>query len=198
MKRSLIAAIAAAGSFAAASASGETLDVTWTYVSGGTTHVEATWQQDSAPTPFFTLAGEGTSVPISDFVSATLPAHSHLSYYNESGVLTGLMFSTMFGGGVRLAGPEQIYTGSEGAPIFAPDSFSGQIEFDVGGELPSTLTFSVVPELSTWAMMMLGFAGLAFSSYRQAKKSVWMSPRAAGLWGKGEALNAPGGPDPRA
>jgi hypothetical protein len=29
----------------------------------------------------------------------------------------------------------------------------------------------VVPEPSTWAMMLLGFAGLGFVGYRQARKA---------------------------
>jgi hypothetical protein len=39
-----------------------------------------------------------------------------------------------------------------------------------GGD--SVLAFGeAVPEPSTWAMMLLGFAGLAFAGYRQAKRS---------------------------
>jgi hypothetical protein len=33
----------------------------------------------------------------------------------------------------------------------------------------STASFSVVPETSTWAMMLLGFVGLGFAGYRKAK-----------------------------
>ena len=36
----------------------------------------------------------------------------------------------------------------------------------VGG----SLSVSAVPEVSTWAMMLLGFAGLGFAGYRQTKK----------------------------
>jgi len=32
------------------------------------------------------------------------------------------------------------------------------------------VTFTLVPEPSTWAMMLLGFAGLAFLGYRQTRK----------------------------
>jgi PEP-CTERM motif len=158
---------------ATASASGETLDVTWTYTTDGTTHTEATWEQDSAPTPHFFLSGDGTSVPVSDFVSSAFPPRSFVSYYNQSGPLSGVMFSTSFGGGIQLLGSKQIYTGSETAPMFAPGSFSGLIRFDSGGELPSTLTFSrAVPEPSTWAMMLIGFAGLGFVGYRKSRKAV--------------------------
>ena len=34
-----------------------------------------------------------------------------------------------------------------------------------------TLTVTTVPEPSTWAMMMLGFAGLGFARYRASRKS---------------------------
>jgi hypothetical protein len=34
-----------------------------------------------------------------------------------------------------------------------------------------SLTGSVVPEPSTWAMMLLGFAGLGFAGYRHARKA---------------------------
>jgi PEP-CTERM motif len=34
------------------------------------------------------------------------------------------------------------------------------------------ITFTAVPEPSTWAMMLLGFAGLGFAGYRQRRKPV--------------------------
>ena len=34
-----------------------------------------------------------------------------------------------------------------------------------------SLSGSTIPEPSTWAMMLLGFAGLGFAGYRQAKKA---------------------------
>jgi hypothetical protein len=34
-----------------------------------------------------------------------------------------------------------------------------------------SLTGAVVPEPSTWAMMLLGFAGLGFAGYRRARKA---------------------------
>ena len=39
---------------------------------------------------------------------------------------------------------------------------------DVGG---MTGTLSAVPEPSTWAMMLLGFAGLGFAGYRKARSA---------------------------
>ena len=45
-----------------------------------------------------------------------------------------------------------------------------------GDEAPTfnaafSLTGAVVPEPSTWAMMLLGFAGLGFAGYRQMRKT---------------------------
>ena len=39
------------------------------------------------------------------------------------------------------------------------------------GEVAGTGTLSAIPEPSTWAMMLLGFAGLAFLGYRKAKRA---------------------------
>jgi hypothetical protein len=39
-----------------------------------------------------------------------------------------------------------------------------------------TLSVAAVPELSTWAMMLTGFAGLGFASYRASRRTA-----AAGL-----------------
>jgi hypothetical protein len=39
------------------------------------------------------------------------------------------------------------------------------------GEIAGTGLSSAVPQPSTWAMMILGFAGLAFAGYRRSKKS---------------------------
>jgi PEP-CTERM motif len=41
---------------------------------------------------------------------------------------------------------------------------------DVGGMIETTITqHSSVPEPSTWAMLLIGFAGLGFAGYRKAK-----------------------------
>jgi hypothetical protein len=34
-----------------------------------------------------------------------------------------------------------------------------------------SLSGAVIPEPSTWAMMLLGFAGLGFAGYRHARKA---------------------------
>ncbi len=39
------------------------------------------------------------------------------------------------------------------------------------GEVAGTGTLSSVPEPSTWAMMLIGFAGLAYAGYRKTKRA---------------------------
>ena len=50
-----------------------------------------------------------------------------------------------------------------------------RIGTDITGQGPFNAAFSLngtlVPEPSTWAMMLLGFAGLGFAGYRQARKA---------------------------
>ena len=50
-----------------------------------------------------------------------------------------------------------------------------RIGTDITHQGPFNAAFSlsapVVPEPSTWAMMLLGFAGLGFAGYRQARKA---------------------------
>jgi hypothetical protein len=59
----------------------------------------------------------------------------------------------------------QLFSGS-GFPLY---STSGQI-FELGEGGPSLSSFgSIVPESSTWLMMLFGFSGLGYASYRRAR-----------------------------
>ncbi len=57
-----------------------------------------------------------------------------------------------------LLGPGDPVTGGYGDPLTALDSF--------------TVTVAGVPEPSTWAMMLLGFAGLGFAGYHRSRKTL--------------------------
>jgi hypothetical protein len=60
-----------------------------------------------------------------------------------------------------------LYSGLESAPTFNTG------KFDISdGEFDYTLTIGAVPEPSTWALMLLGFAGLGFAGYRRSAKAV--------------------------
>ena len=58
--------------------------------------------------------------------------------------------------------------------IGATADFEHIIETSGPNQLGVSGTFAAVPEPSTWAMMLLGFAGLSFAGYRKARQ-----PRAA-------------------
>ena len=47
---------------------------------------------------------------------------------------------------------------------------NGSLNFSLTNEQAFTPTVAAVPEPSTWAMMMLGFAGLGFMTYRRKQK----------------------------
>jgi hypothetical protein len=49
-------------------------------------------------------------------------------------------------------------------------AFETQVTFGGDGTFTGTMT-AVVPELSTWAMSLLGFAGLGYAGYRASRKS---------------------------
>lgn len=64
-----------------------------------------------------------------------------------------------------LTGP-QMFSGDLGAPTLLDGTFkliSSGLEEDV------TVVVTAIPEPSTWAMMILGFAGVAFMAYRRRK-----------------------------
>ena len=48
--------------------------------------------------------------------------------------------------------------------------YSSFAETDVPYDNLQTTTNGSVPELSTWALMLLGFAGLGFAGYRTSRK----------------------------
>lgn len=63
----------------------------------------------------------------------------------------------------------------DGAPTVADHGFSGASVFYDGGtpvglDIEATFNVSAVPEPSTWAMMILGFACLGFMSYRRKSR----------------------------
>ena len=62
--------------------------------------------------------------------------------------------------------PLEYYTGPEGTPTFTPGVYPDQI--NALNEQLDTVTVTIVgvPEPSTWAMMLIGFASLGLAGYR--------------------------------
>ena len=54
------------------------------------------------------------------------------------------------------------------------DSSASAINY--AGKVVGVSDGSVVPEPSTWAMMLVGFAGLGLAGYRRAKAAVFIAP----------------------
>ncbi len=65
----------------------------------------------------------------------------------------------------------QAYSGDESAPAFLTGVYDG-LNLGTGAAAIVTISSgaSPVPEISTWAMMLLGFAGLAFAGYRASRR----------------------------
>jgi hypothetical protein len=77
------------------------------------------------------------------------------------------------GGTGPFVGDLQSWTRDDSEGGIEPDWL--RIGTDITGQGPFNAAFSlsgsVVPEPSTWAMMLLGFAGLGFAGYRRARKA---------------------------
>ncbi len=114
--------------------------------------------------------GQMASAPSDDYSAAIQAAiwdvefGSNASYSGDTGFGTDLSYiesnvpyATYFAGGFQLSD-----TGDQG-------QFLSQSQFSPSPPGSGTLTPFSTPEPSTWAMMLLGFAGLGFAGYRKAK-----------------------------
>lgn len=70
------------------------------------------------------------------------------------------LFPSTFGGGSVISGLDTFFL-SSGSILFTPFG-AGTLTFE-----SSLNTVAAVPEPSTWAMLLLGFAGLGFMAYRR-------------------------------
>jgi len=102
----------------------------------------------------------------------------------SSTTLTSLTFwDEALGGGLvagnlyNFLGP-QLYTGSESSPTFIPGVYKGLLNDFTRKTDTVTVTELLpisdppplaAPELSTWAMLLLGFVGLGYAGYRKAR-----------------------------
>jgi hypothetical protein len=118
-----------------------------------------------------------TSVLVTDLY---VPGDNYNVYRN--GVLvatTNVADCTAYAGGCTVGGPVYAPTAAAGwaSSIFAHAKFganAGDIITIQAIAIPtgfsdSTVAITQVPEPATWAMMLMGFAGLGFAGYRRAK-----------------------------
>jgi hypothetical protein len=157
MLKTILAAGFAAGAMLAAGSAGATI----LEVSYSDSVFSGTWEQSSNPTPIQYQTDVSTVIPVWDVTGNLGITGNEIPYYN----------SAWSGGFSVWAGP-QVYTGPESAPVFSAGSFTGLFD-----PLPPTssggvLTFTVVPELSTWAMMLTGFAGLTAAAAGRRRRAL--------------------------
>jgi hypothetical protein len=158
--RNILAPLAIAATLSLSSAQAGTLFVQWVESDAG---INASWEQNSAPTPNSFESGVSTDVPVWNFTSTgttSVGPYSRIVWYNAGDL--GL-FDTP-GGAFSLFGP-QAYTGPESTPQFLTGVYQAT-------NVAATVTISSIPEPSTWAMMGLGFAGLAFAGFRTRRSAV--------------------------
>jgi hypothetical protein len=67
-------------------------------------------------------------------------------------------------------GGVQLFTGSTSNPTILTGTYSIYDVFNPQDPVTLVITTAAVPEPSTWAMMILGFAGLGFMAYRRTSK----------------------------
>jgi PEP-CTERM motif len=179
--KTLVLAAAAASVLSAGSASatiniGDTLDVQYNFPSLGTVYA------DSGD---FTYTGPGQSV-LSSYITTVILGGNTVVFANDQSGLDGESFnpgsyngpvlfdlsngSAFSGWTVRSATApytSALLTGSEIGVNFAGQTYSG-----------GSVTISAVPEPSTWAMMLLGFAGIGWAAFRRNQPKSGMASAA--------------------
>jgi hypothetical protein len=146
-----------------------TFTVTWTEPSLG---ISVSWEQSSAPTPIDFISGAFTDIAVSDFTSTgstTVGPYTDIVWVNSS--FGGLFHTPEEPVATYIVIGPQAYSGDESAPTFLMGVYDGT---NLGTGAAAIVTISSgaspVPEISTWAMMLLGFAGLAFAGYRASRR----------------------------
>jgi hypothetical protein len=157
-----LAAAAVVAALSVTPAFAEILNFSWEYAPGEV----ATWSQPSNPTPIVNGPDVFTAIGVNNGTS-------------NQGTFAFVVYDSLDAdGGLAIAGLEitatgvQIYTGSEAAPIFSPGRYLVET-VGTGDEAFVVVTAATpaVPEPSTWAMMLIGFAGLAYAGHRASRKS---------------------------
>jgi hypothetical protein len=136
------------------------------------------WTQDSSPTPYIYNSGSYTQISVTNGL-ATQVGGASVSY-NFPYVQFYPVNSSFFGGmndwpaDTIFTSGAQIYGGSEAVPTFSPGFFT-LVGTNGDADYLTISAVSAVPEPSTWAMMLLGFAGLGFMAYRRKSKPTLMA-----------------------
>jgi hypothetical protein len=122
---------------------------------------------------FFATAGQSITLQL-----ATNPDDGKANiYYSNAAGADGFshVYSSLFSGGALIQNPSVTvgagtYIGFEDQSLNPPPSNAGS-EVNYTDIQVILSTVAPVPELSTWAMMVLGFTGLGFLGYRRSRNS---------------------------
>jgi hypothetical protein len=145
------------------------------------------WAVGAAGAPLWSinpavLSGQGTAALLfggvaSDYVISTVDSNpldinfmAHVDGYGNTTYLTGTISQSYSlstnGGGYDHSPSFSAYVYDHSCAVGGP--------YCAGGGAPSAINYafrvSAVPEPSTWAMMILGFAGVGFMAYRRKNK----------------------------
>jgi hypothetical protein len=154
-----VAAAAVVVALSVTPAFAELLNFSWEYAPGEV----ATWSQPSDPTPVFFETDTLTRVAVSGGTTTSSGPFSTVNFESDEdengGIEILLTTSSIESIGV------QIYTGPEDAPIFSPGRYS--ILTEGSEDVSFVVVTAAVPEASTWAMMLIGFAGLGYAAVRR-------------------------------
>jgi hypothetical protein len=113
-----------------------------------------------------------------DFISFTYSSSSRSYELTSAASIVNAGTAAGISAVGSLVGKEMIIEGSAGAvpffdwtPIFFFSGGAGPDLEDALGSFKFTRVTGAVPEPSTWAMMLLGFAGLCYAGYRKTRQA---------------------------
>ena len=156
-----VAAAAVVVALSVTPAFAELLNFSWEYEPGEV----ATWSQPSDPTPLL-FDSDFTRVAVSGGTTTSQGPFPRIDFFSSDengGLELALMNDTIESEGA------QIFTGTVDAPIFSPGRY--EIQTEGSEDFSFVVVTAAVPEASTWAMMLIGFAGLGYAGYRSSRKS---------------------------
>jgi hypothetical protein len=114
------------------------------------------------------------SVPVTVGGSPATPLSASVTFFSE-GEGGGFVMDGLVTDGFVFTKAPQFYLGSESSPTFPFGGYAGLLNGITGNfdtvtvEPPDPPGVLAVPELSTWAMLLLGFVGLSCAGYRKAR-----------------------------
>jgi hypothetical protein len=121
----------------------------------------------SPPALLISVASSGIAVGNLTSGSINLPPYGTFEY-EEGTFSSGLSNFSIILSANSGVGPAPLSVAS------IAGTFAAQIE-DANGQTGVVATIAPVPEPSTWAMMILGFAGIGFMAYRRKSKPALMA-----------------------